>query len=111
MMTSCSNEELPLPNEIETPEGYKTIEFVAQVPQMEIVNTRAVDPDGGGVQRVTVFCFDENSLFITTATAQLSADGSNPSLSGKLRISVPNHTQILHLVGNQNLDSQALALC
>lgn len=104
MMSSCSNEELPLPNDIEVPEGYKSIEFMAQVPQMEIVNTRAVDPDGGGVQRVTIFCFDENSLFITTVTAQLTSDGANPSLSGKLRISVPNHTHTLHLVGNQNLD-------
>ena len=104
MMTSCYKDELHIPQAEATPDGFKTIEFIAEVPQMEIVNTRAVDPDGGGVQRVTVFCFDENSLFITTVTAQLSADAGNPSLSGKLKITVPDHTETLHLVGNQNLD-------
>ena len=85
------------------PEGYKTIEFVAHVPDMNEVQTKAVDPDGGGVQQVTVFCFDVNDLFITTVTAENSAGGANPSLSGKLKVTVPDHTVNLQLVGNQNL--------
>lgn len=103
LMTSCHKDELQLPQNEEAPMGYKTIEFMAQVPQMEIVNTRAVDPDGGGVQQMTVFCFDENSLFITTVTADLTSDGANPSLSGKFKVTVPDHTETMHLVGNQNL--------
>ena len=103
MMTSCYKDELPLPMTEEAPVGYKSIEFMAQVPQMEIVNTRAVDPDGGGVQQITVFCFDENSLFITTVTADLTTDGTTPSLNGKFKVTVPNHTATMHLVGNQNL--------
>lgn len=103
MITSCYKDELQLPETEEIPVGYKAIEFMAQVPQMEIVNTRAVDPDGGGVQQMTVFCFDENSLFITTVTADLTSDGANPSLSGKFKVTIPDHTATMHLVGNQNL--------
>lgn len=103
LITSCYKDELHLPTTEEVPAGYKAIVFMAQVPQMEIVNTRAVDPDGGGVQQITVFCFDENSLFITTVTADLTSDGTNPSLNGKFKVTVPNHTATMHLVGNQNL--------
>lgn len=103
VMTSCQREEIEIPQTETVPMGYKTVSFVAQVPQMEVVNTRAVDPDGGGVQQITVFCFDENSLFITTATASLETDGSAISLKGKCKVTVPDHTHTLQLVGNQNL--------
>lgn len=105
LMTSCYEEELHLPGDGTAPEGYKTVSFVAQVPDMEIVKTRAVDPDGGGVQQITVFCFDENSLFITTTTATLASDGGagTVSLKGQCKITVPDHTATLQLVGNQNL--------
>ena len=102
LTVSCQREDLTVP-EVNAPEGYKTIEFVAQVPEMSAVQTKAVDPDGLGVQQMTVFCFDENSLFITTVTAQLTQDAGNPSLSGKFTVTVPDHTVTLQLVGNQNL--------
>ena len=86
-----------------TPEGYKTIEFMAQVPDMNVVQTKAVDPDGGGVQQMTVFCFDANELFITTVTAEIVANTADLSLSGRLKVTVPDHTMTLQLVGNQNL--------
>ena len=79
------------------------IEFVAQVPNMSIVNTRAVDPDGGGVQQITIFCFDENSLFISTVTATMANSSNSISLNGKFRVTIPDHATTLQLVGNQNL--------
>ncbi len=103
LMTSCHEEELYLFQTGEVPEGFRMIEFAAQVPSMDVVHTRAVDPDGGGVQQITVFCFDENSLFITTATAALETDGSTISLAGKCKVTVPDHAVTLQLVGNQNL--------
>lgn len=105
LMTSCHEEALHLPDGGTAPEGYKTVSFVVQVPAMETVNTRAVDPDGGGVQQITVFCFDANSLFITTTTATLTPDGGAGavSLKGQCKITVPDHTETLQLVGNQNL--------
>lgn len=100
---SCQHEDLKFLDTDNTPEGYKTITFMAQVPNMELMHTRAVDPDGGGVQQITVFCFDENSLFITTVKADLESDGNAVSLTGKFKVTIPDHAVTLQLVGNQNL--------
>ena len=83
--------------------GYKTIRFNVEVPGMDAVQTKAVDPDGGGVQQISVFCFDENALFITVTTASVKTEGSGISLKGTFEASVPDHTETLQLVGNQNL--------
>ena len=92
-----------LPEADVTPEGYTTVEFAVEVPEMSMVKTKAVDPDGAGVQQLTVFCFDENDLFITTVTADITPDSGEHTLSGKLSISVPKFTNQMQLVGNQNL--------
>ena len=84
-------------------DGYKTIRFNVEVPGMDAVQTKAVDPDGGGVQQISVFCFDENALFITVTTASVKTEGSGISLKGTFEASVPDHTETLQLVGNQNL--------
>lgn len=104
LVSACQSEDFLLPDVSGTPEGYVTIRFMAQVPDMNEVKTKAVDPDGGGVQQMTVFCFDANDLFITTVTAKLSQKMvGTQSLSGTLEVTVPEHTQTLQLVGNQNL--------
>lgn len=102
LTVSCV-EDVMLPEVDATPEGYTTVEFAVQVPEMSMVKTKAVDPDGAGVQQLTVFCFDENDLFITTATADITPDTGKHTLSGKLKISVPKFTKQMQLVGNQNL--------
>lgn len=102
LAVSCV-EDVVLPDADVTPEGYTTVEFAVQVPQMSTVRTKAVDPDGAGVQQLTVFCFDENDLFITTVTADITPDTGEHTLSGKLKISVPKFTKQMQLVGNQNL--------
>lgn len=106
LMTSC-NRDIIIPDVNQVPDGYRTIEFVAQVPDMNQVQTKAVDPDGGGVQNMTIFCFDANSLFITTVNVQdIVRDeivSGNASMGGKFKVSVPDHAVYLQLVGNQNL--------
>ena len=101
---SCQNDE---PLNTEVPEGYVTIRFMMDVAVQDQVWTKAVDPDGGGVQQMQVFCFDENGIFITTVKAKLTHDapeeGSTVSMSGSVEVSVPEHAEILQLVGNQNL--------
>lgn len=77
-----------------------------EVSDMNIVHTKAVDPDGGGVQNIILYCFDQYGLFITTTTLkgdEHKPDNSNPSLSGTFKVTVPDHTEIVHIVGNQNL--------
>ena len=101
-LTSCV-EDLVGPDTNVSPEGYMTIDFAVQVPDMNQVQTKAVDPDGGGVQQMTVFCFDKNNLFITTVTADIVSNTADLSLSGTLEVTVPDHTVTMQLVGNQNL--------
>lgn len=104
LASACQREDFLLPQLNDAPDGYVTIEFMAQVPDMNQVKTKAVDPDGGGVQQLTVFCFDENDLFITTVTAKLDKSmAGTQSLSGKLEVTVPEHAHTLQIVGNQNL--------
>ena len=105
MTLSCQSENMLVPD---TPaDGYIRIDFRTDVPVMSDVQTKAVDPDGGGVQNMQVFCFDANGIFITTAKADLVPDapqsGSTASLSGKVSVTVPEHAEMLQLVGNQNL--------
>ena len=97
--TACV-EEFTDPENKAAKDGYMTIGFMTDVPAMDVVPTKAVDPDGAGVQQMTVFCFDEHDLFITTVTASLD---KNSQESGKMEVTVPDHTVTMHLVGNQNL--------
>lgn len=101
--TSCQREDLLLPETGTGKDGYVQLNLNVEVPDMDIVKTKAVDPDGGGVQQISVFCFDKNDLFITTVTAKIITDGANPSLRGTFTVSVPDYTETLQLVGNQNL--------
>lgn len=79
-------------------EGYVALRFSADVPAMEKVATRAVDPDGSGVQDMTLFCFDSYGLFITTVTAEvISTDVSN----GTFQAQVPENTRTVHFLANQ----------
>ncbi len=100
---ACQHEDFLLPDAGMTQDGYVTLCFNVEVPDMSVVETKAVDPDGGGVQQISIFCFDKNALFITVTTAKVIADMGNPSLSGTFEASVPEHAATLHLIGNQNL--------
>ena len=100
IITSCSR-DIIIPDVNDVPEGYRSVEFFAQVPEMNQVQTKAVDPDGGGVQNMTIFCFDVNSLFITTVTAEITS--GKGELSGKFKANIPDHTVAMHFIGNQNL--------
>ena len=66
LMASCQSEESL---RTEAQEGYVTVRFMMDVAVQDQVWTKAVDPDGGGVQQMQVFCFDENGIFITTVKA------------------------------------------
>lgn len=101
--TACQREDILLPGGVTQQKGYTDIRFNVQVPDMASVQTKAVDPDGGGVQQISVFCFDQNDLFITVTTAKVVGDSGNMSLTGTFETSVPDHAVTLQLVGNQNL--------
>ena len=104
LILSCQEEKLVSDG---VKNGFISVSFLTDVTVMEDKHTKAVDPDGGGVQQMQVFCFDANGIFITTVKANLAPDapvaGTTASMSGKVEAIVPEHTVILQLVGNQNL--------
>lgn len=87
--------------------GFVKLEFRADIPAPEVLNvgTRAVDPDGGGVRDMTLFCFDNFGLFITTVTANVIPDSNTTDkISGTFTAEkVPYHTRRIHFVANQNM--------
>ena len=54
LLVSCRQDDLPdsMPT---AHEGYVALRFSADIPAMQEVVTRSVDPDGGGVQDMTLF--------------------------------------------------------
>lgn len=100
---SCLQSDLPgsLPA---AREGYVSVRFSTDIPAMQEVATRAIDPDGYGVQNMTLFCFDGYGLFISTATASLEPDSQT---SGTFTAEIPENTSIIHFVANQNMSNFA----
>ena len=67
------------------------LDFDVVVPDMNRVATKAVDPDGRGVQNIVLYCFDSYGLFITTISLtgeDHSPDASQPSLSGSFKVTM-----------------------
>ena len=104
VISSCVRENFPLPETENVPEGYTKIEFAANIADPTSVTTRAVDPDGLDVNNMTLFCFNEFGLFISTETATLvrhtSVDGVSDS--GVYSAIIPSHTRIIHFLANHS---------
>lgn len=104
---ACQTEDIP--TDIPQPDdGMMHLRFGVESPDMRTVNTRAVDPDGKGIQNITIFCFDGNGLFISTATARIEGeiDDTEVSLSGGIFDAVvPQATRVMHLLANQNMST------
>ena len=105
VLSACQNEQVDMEREETVPEGYVAIRFGVEIPGMTEVQTRSVDPDGGGIQNMTLFCFDAYGLFISTAKADLEKEPGDFSVSGKLKAAVPHNTRIIHFVANQNMSN------
>lgn len=75
-LNACQQDRTATATPDRVPDGYVALHFDAEIPAMQEVVTRSVDPDGNGVQNMTLFCFDSFGLFISTATADLSAQSS-----------------------------------
>ena len=100
---SCQDPvNLEIPND-PVQDGHVRISFTAQTPDMAEVKTRVVDPDGEDISNMTLFCFDARGLFVSTVTATLTPDSGTPSLSGSFEAVVPEITDRIHFVANQNM--------
>lgn len=103
-LVSCVRENIPAPEGDNVPEGYIKIEFTANIQAPTLVNTRAVDPDGLDVNNLTLFCFNEAGLFISTQTAELVRHTSVEGISdsGNYTAIIPSHTHIIHFIANHS---------
>lgn len=103
-LVSCLSENDWRTEQTFVPEGYVSVSFRTDIPAMQEVVTRAVDPDGAGVQNMTLFCFDSYGLFISTATATLAPASQT---TGTFTAEIPENTSVIHFVANQNMSSFA----
>ena len=103
IMASCQRDviEEPVPQKptMEVPEGYTYVEFNANISDIQRRNTRAVDPDGLHLSNMTLFCFNEFGLYISSEEATLTSYSED---SGHFKAVIPNHTQIIHFIGNHS---------
>ena len=96
---------LTVPEVDDVPEGYTKLTFRANISAPTVVDTRAVDPDGLDVNNMTLFCFNEFGLYISSEEAKLvpgtkTQDGI--SESGEYTVVVPSHTRIIHFLANHS---------
>lgn len=103
-LVSCLSENGWKTEQKVVPDGYVSVSFRTDIPAMQEVSTRAVDPDGYGVQNMTLFCFDGYGLFISTATATLAPASQT---TGTFTAEIPENTRVIHFVANQNMSSFA----
>ena len=103
-LVSCLSENGWKTEQTVVPDGYVSVSFRTDIPAMQEVSTRAVDPDGYGVQNMTLFCFDGYGLFISTATATLAPASQT---TGTFTAEIPENTRVIHFVANQNMSSFA----
>lgn len=106
LLNSCMQDEIVVPQVDDIPEGYTKITFRANIlSPTTTVDTRAVDPDGLDVNNMTLFCFNEFGLYISSEEAKLvpnSKTETGISESGEYTAVVPNHTHIIHFLANHS---------
>lgn len=85
--------------------GNVLVRFNTEIPDMAEVNTRAVDPDGYGVNSLWLFCFDQYRHYIGHVQATVSQNtASEDNLSGSFTATIPGSTRVLHFIANLNVN-------
>ena len=59
LCASCTREVL---DDGKTNDGMKTLSFTTQIPDMQSVVSRSIDPDGLGLKRLWLFCFNPDII-------------------------------------------------
>ena len=106
VLSACQDNtfETPASGEIDA-NGNVLVRFNTEIPDMAEVNTRAVDPDGYGVNSLWLFCFDQYRHYIGHVQATVSQTGaSEDKLSGSFTATIPGATRVLHFIANLNVN-------
>ena len=102
IMAACT-EDTFVDNRTKVDDDHLLVTFRTHVPEMAQVTTRNADPDGLGIQQLSMFCFDKAGDFISCVTPEQTVN--QDMLSGTFEAVVPKFTKIIHFVANQNLES------
>lgn len=108
VVTGCQKNEFI--NGKTIPDGYMPISLYFNAPDAIEVNTKAADPDGKGVNKMNLFCFDNYGVFIThvdnVRITQGQPNDEGYSLNGSImEVLVPENTRRIHFIANQNTTS------
>lgn len=99
IVTSCQ-ESLVDGFDAPVQDGYVNVSFNAEIPDMDRVVTKVVDPDGMQISNMTLFCFNNNGLFISTVKAELE---KTEETKGTYTAKIPQATDRIHFLANQNM--------
>ena len=97
MVISCQSEDLLVPDVPVNSSELVKVQFSTRVPAMEILKTKAVDPDGEAITKLVMFCFNERGLFVSTVEAETTP---STDLSGTYEVELPVVTDRVHIVAN-----------
>ncbi|MBQ1981221.1 MAG: hypothetical protein II226_08045, partial [Alistipes sp.] len=92
-VVACHQED-PLAEQPIAPEAQGdmiSIRFGAVIPDEIKVDTRAVDPDGRGIQNMSLFCFNGEGLLISVESASVPASVTG-QIAGTFDAKIPNNT-------------------
>lgn len=105
-LQGCERDEIQI-NEGIVPDGFMPLSIAFSAPDMIDVETKAVDPDGKGINSITLFCFDNFGMFIHYVdNVQIVPAKTGISLTGVItETSVPENTRRIHFVANQNMST------
>lgn len=100
MLTACHKDDV-VATQPDAPEGYMAISVPITMPDMSVVETRGVDPDGLNIHRIALFCFDQFGMFISHVNdVELN---TTTTTSGQIvEALIPDATRRIHFVANQN---------
>ena len=97
LVISCQSEDLLVPDVPVNNSEFVKVQFSTRVPAMQILKTKAVDPDGEAITKLVMFCFNERGLFVSTVEAETTP---STDLSGTYEVELPVVTDRVHIVAN-----------
>lgn len=103
---ACQDEpfETGKPGELDA-NGNMLVRFGTEIPGMPQVSTRAVDPDGYGVNSLWLFCFDQYRHYIGhVAATNVTSNVADGGVSGNFEATIPGATRHIHFIANLNVN-------
>ncbi len=99
-LTACHKDDVAA-MQPDAPEGYMAISVPITMPDMSVVETRGVDPDGLNIHRISLFCFDEFGMFISHVN-DVELSTQTATAGEVVEALIPDATRRIHFVANQN---------